>query len=92
MILNHKQADFLLSNEGVFIAYFAKLATGDRNILNSWKGKEKSELDTLVLKKGNSKYMNDEKKTKFKKRMQQSSTADTDLHQNQELKSLFERL
>ncbi len=70
MILNHKQVDFLLSNEGVFMAFFAKLASGERNVINSWKGKEGKESEQLILKKGNSKYITDEKKTKFKKRMQ----------------------
>lgn len=52
------------------MAFFAKLASGERNVINSWKGKESKESEQLILKKGNSKYITDEKKTKFKKRMQ----------------------
>jgi len=50
------------------MAFFAKLASGERNVINSRKGKQEGEQ--LILKKGNSKYISDEKKTKFKKRKQ----------------------
>ena len=73
MILNHKQVDFLLQNEGVFKAFFENLAFKGNNNLISWKGKESSGIDTLVLKKGNSKFIED-KKTKFWKKKNNNST------------------